>query len=87
MLLRTAAYFLDIPYQFDPLFHSQFVQAMLSLVWSATALVLTLFRQTVIAYALDGGCRVAGAGRCQAVSTSPKSAASSASSPSSGLAF
>ncbi|MFZ4535422.1 DUF2339 domain-containing protein [Propionivibrio sp.] len=43
MLLRTAAHFLDIPYQFDPLFRSQFVQAMLSLVWSATALVLMRF--------------------------------------------
>ena len=43
MLLRTAAHFLDIAYQFDPLFHSQFVQAMLSLVWSATALVLMRF--------------------------------------------
>ncbi|MBS0355476.1 MAG: DUF2339 domain-containing protein [Proteobacteria bacterium] len=43
MLLRSAAYFLDIPYQMEPLFRSQFVQAMLSLVWSATALVLMRF--------------------------------------------
>lgn len=43
MLLRTAAHYLDIPYQFEPLFQSQFVQAMLSLVWSATALVLMRF--------------------------------------------
>ena len=43
MLLRTAAHYLDIAYQFDPLFRSQFVQAMLSLVWSATALVLMRF--------------------------------------------
>ena len=43
MLLRTAAHFLDITYQFEPLFHSQFVQTMLSLVWSATALVLMRF--------------------------------------------
>jgi uncharacterized membrane protein len=43
MLLRTAAHFLGIAYQFDPLFHSQFVQAMLSLVWSITALVLMRF--------------------------------------------
>lgn len=43
MLLRTAAHYLDIPYQFEPLFESQFVQAMLSLVWSATALVLMRF--------------------------------------------
>lgn len=40
MLLRTAAHFLDIAYQFATLFRSQFVQAMLSLVWSATALLL-----------------------------------------------
>ncbi|MBK7354491.1 DUF2339 domain-containing protein [Propionivibrio sp.] len=43
MLLRTAAHYLDIAYQFDVLFRSQFVQAMLSLVWSATALVLMRF--------------------------------------------
>ncbi len=43
MLLRTAAHFLEIPYQIEPLFRSQFVQAMLSLVWSATALVLMRF--------------------------------------------
>lgn len=43
MLLRTAAHFLDIPYQIDSLFRSQFVQAMLSLVWSTTALVLMRF--------------------------------------------
>ncbi|HET6719556.1 MAG TPA: DUF2339 domain-containing protein, partial [Rhodocyclaceae bacterium] len=43
MLLRTAAHFLDLPYRFGPLFESQFVQAMLSLVWSATALVLMRF--------------------------------------------
>lgn len=43
MLLRTAAHYLDIAYQFEPLFRSQFVQAMLSLVWSATALVLMRF--------------------------------------------
>ncbi|MBS0347570.1 MAG: DUF2339 domain-containing protein [Proteobacteria bacterium] len=43
MLLRSAAHFLDIPYQSEALFRSQFVQAMLSLVWSATALVLMRF--------------------------------------------
>ena len=43
MLLRSAAHFLEIPYQIEPLFRSQFVQAMLSLVWSATALVLMRF--------------------------------------------
>ncbi|MES2315913.1 MAG: DUF2339 domain-containing protein [Pseudomonadota bacterium] len=40
ILLRTASHFLDIPYRFEALFASQFVQAMLSLVWSITALVL-----------------------------------------------
>lgn len=40
VLLRTVAHWLNIPYQFDLLFASQFVQAMLSLVWSATALIL-----------------------------------------------
>jgi len=40
MLLRTAAHVLGIPYQADDLFASQFVQAMLSLVWSVTALLL-----------------------------------------------
>ncbi len=40
ILLRTASHFLDIPYRADTLFASQFVQAMLSLVWSITALVL-----------------------------------------------
>ncbi|WP_287639437.1 DUF2339 domain-containing protein [Accumulibacter sp.] len=40
MLLRTAAHFLAIPYRAEPLFHSQFVQAMLALVWSTSALVL-----------------------------------------------
>ena len=43
MLLRTAAHFLDIPYQASSLFHSQFVQTMLSLVWTASALVLMWF--------------------------------------------
>jgi uncharacterized membrane protein len=43
MLLRSAAHFLAIPYQTEALFRSQFVQAMLSLVWSATALVLMRF--------------------------------------------
>jgi len=40
MLLRSVAHYLDIAYRFDPLFDSQFVQTLLSLVWSATALVL-----------------------------------------------
>lgn len=40
ILLRTASHLLDIPYSADDLFASLFVQAMLSLVWSVTALVL-----------------------------------------------
>ncbi|MES2740491.1 MAG: DUF2339 domain-containing protein [Pseudomonadota bacterium] len=40
MLLRTVANYGDIAYRFDALFASRFVQAMLSLVWSATALIL-----------------------------------------------
>ena len=37
MLLRTAAQFLGLPYRFEPLYHSQFVQAMLSIVWTLCA--------------------------------------------------
>ena len=40
MLLRSVAVYLHIPYQFEPLFDSQFVQTLLSLVWSGTALIL-----------------------------------------------
>ncbi|NHZ93058.1 DUF2339 domain-containing protein [Massilia sp. CCM 8733] len=40
MLLRTAAHYLHIRYNFDQMFASQFIQAMLSLVWSISALVL-----------------------------------------------
>lgn len=40
VLLRSVAQYGGMPYRFDTLFASQFVQAMLSLVWSATALVL-----------------------------------------------
>ena len=39
-LLRTVSHYLDVPYQAQALFDSQFVQAMLSLVWSITALLL-----------------------------------------------
>ncbi|WP_342118573.1 DUF2339 domain-containing protein, partial [Pseudoduganella sp. OTU4001] len=39
-LLRTVSHYLGVPYQFDAMFESQFVQAMLSLVWSITALLL-----------------------------------------------
>jgi uncharacterized membrane protein len=40
ILLRSAAHYLGIAYRFDDLAASQFVQAMLSLVWSASALVI-----------------------------------------------
>ena len=40
ILLRNAAHYLDIGYQAGPLFASLFVQAMLSLVWSITAMVI-----------------------------------------------
>jgi uncharacterized membrane protein len=40
ILLRTASHLFDIDYRPDALFASQIVQAMLSLVWSVTALVL-----------------------------------------------
>ncbi|MGK5078431.1 DUF2339 domain-containing protein [Janthinobacterium sp. HLX7-2] len=40
MLLRTVSNYLDVPYTFDAMLASQFVQAMLSLVWSITALLL-----------------------------------------------
>jgi uncharacterized membrane protein len=39
-LLRTVSHYVGVPYRFDDLFNSQFVQAMLSLVWSVTALLL-----------------------------------------------
>ncbi|MES2127847.1 MAG: DUF2339 domain-containing protein [Pseudomonadota bacterium] len=45
-LLRTMANYRDIPYQFDKLFASQFVQAALSLTWSLTALLLMRFAAT-----------------------------------------
>ena len=40
ILLRSAAQYLDIAYRLPDLAASQFVQAMMSLVWSASALVL-----------------------------------------------
>ncbi len=40
MLLRSVAVYLGIPYHTEPLFDSQFVQTLLSLVWSGTALIL-----------------------------------------------
>jgi len=43
ILLRSAAHYLGIAYRIDALADSQFVQAMLSLVWSASALVVMRF--------------------------------------------
>jgi uncharacterized membrane protein len=43
ILLRSAAHYLGIAYRADALAESQVVQAMLSLVWSASALVLMRF--------------------------------------------
>jgi uncharacterized membrane protein len=40
MLLRSVAVYMGIPYQFQTLFDTQFVQTLLSLVWSGTALVV-----------------------------------------------
>ena len=40
ILLRSVAHYVGIDYRFGELAASQFVQAMLSLVWSASALVL-----------------------------------------------
>ncbi|MGX9733965.1 DUF2339 domain-containing protein [Janthinobacterium aestuarii] len=40
MLLRTVSHYVGVPYTFDAMLASQFVQAMLSLVWSVTALLL-----------------------------------------------
>jgi uncharacterized membrane protein len=40
MLLRTAARYLGLPYRFEPLYQSYFVQAMLSLVWTLCAFAL-----------------------------------------------
>lgn len=43
ILLRSTAQYRDIAYQIEDLAASQFVQAMLSLVWSASALILMRF--------------------------------------------
>ncbi len=40
ILLRSAAHYLDIDYEAGTLFASLFIQAMLSLVWSVTAMVI-----------------------------------------------
>ena len=40
VLLRTVSHYHDVPYVAGSLFASQFIQAMLSLVWSVTALLL-----------------------------------------------
>ena len=43
MLLRTAAQYLPLPYRFDALYESQFVQVMLSIVWTLSAFVVMRF--------------------------------------------
>lgn len=43
ILLRSASQYRDIPYRLEELAASQFVQAMLSLVWCASALILMRF--------------------------------------------
>ncbi|WP_229418213.1 DUF2339 domain-containing protein [Massilia sp. Root351] len=40
MLLRSVSNYMDVPYQFNALMASQFVQALLSLVWTVSAMVL-----------------------------------------------
>lgn len=40
MLLRTVSNYMGVPYEFEAMFASRFVQAMLSLVWSVSALLL-----------------------------------------------
>jgi uncharacterized membrane protein len=40
ILLRSVSHYMGIAYAFDVMLASQFVQAMLSLVWSVTALIL-----------------------------------------------
>lgn len=53
MLLRTAANYLGIDYRIDALMASQFVQAMLSLTWCVTALVL--MRRAALQGKVEGG--------------------------------
>lgn len=43
MLLRTASHVLDLPYEAEALFASRIVEAMLSLVWATSALILMRF--------------------------------------------
>lgn len=43
MLLRSAAHYLHLPYQAEALYGSQFIEAMLSLVWAVSAMVLMRF--------------------------------------------
>ncbi|MYM70102.1 DUF2339 domain-containing protein [Pseudoduganella sp. FT55W] len=60
-LLRTVSHYLSVPYAFDDLFASQFVQAMLSLVWSVTALLLMRYaaRHTLRRLWIVGACLLA----------------------------
>jgi uncharacterized membrane protein len=43
MLLRSASQYLPVPYRLDDLYASQFVQAMLSIVWTLSAFALMRF--------------------------------------------
>jgi uncharacterized membrane protein len=43
MLLRSAAQYLGLPYRFSELYASQFIQAMLSIVWTLCAFALMRF--------------------------------------------
>jgi uncharacterized membrane protein len=46
VLLRSVSHYLGVPYRADAMFASQFVQAMLSLVWSVTAMLLMRYAAT-----------------------------------------
>lgn len=55
-LLRTVSNYMSVPYRLDAMFSSQFVQAMLSLVWSVTALLMMRYaaRRTLRAVWIGG---------------------------------
>ena len=60
-LLRTVSHYINIPYEAEPMFASQFVQALLSLVWSVTALVMMRYaaRRTLRAVWIGGAVLLA----------------------------
>jgi len=60
-LLRTVSHYIDIPYEAEAMFASQFVQALLSLVWSVTALVMMRYaaRRTLRAVWIGGAVLLA----------------------------